>query len=176
MSAPYPGAGPRDERPAPVLLPDGGIAIGAALCAELAAALEEYLVLLPAGRRGGRLSRPVTAVLLASKAAAVQHQGRLHAARALAAPTVVTPEVLGAAQLARVSGEEEITTTKAADIGGYSPEWWRRLAVRGDIRGHQVERGTWLLNRADVTAYATRQETAREHRHQDSTGPERQAG
>jgi hypothetical protein len=154
-----------------------GVIVPAELTAELAAALEEYLALLPAGRRGGRLSRPVLAVLKASRESAAQHQARQHAVRALAAPTATAPAVLGAGQLASVSESEEITTTKAADLAGYSPEWWRRLAVRGTIRGRQVERKTWLLYRTDVVAYARPMESST---HDDSdqagTRPQRQAG
>ncbi|MFF3911542.1 hypothetical protein ACFYZJ_37700 [Streptomyces sp. NPDC001848] len=172
-----PGAGiPRDERPAPVLLHDG-VAIPGALCAELASALEEYLTLLPPARRAGRLSRPVAGVLKASRAAAAQWQLQQHQARAAwAAPTPVASVVLGTAQLPSVSKTEEITTTEAADLAGFTAEWWRRLAVRGTIRARQADRNTWLLQRADVIAYTARARQETPHgSNDDGTGPERQA-
>lgn len=178
-----PPAAARDERPAPIVLHDG-IVVPGVLCAELAAALEEYVGLLrgaplPAARRGTTLSRPVVAVLLASRDAAARHQAQQHALRAWAAPTAGTPVVLGTAQLAEESGAQElITTSEAAELAGFSPEWWRRLAVRGTVRGRQVERRTWLLNRQDVIAYVHRadQETPRGHSDPHPARPARQAG
>ena len=172
------GAGvPRDERPAPTVF-HAGVIVPAELTAELAAALEEYLGMLPPARRGGRLSRPVAAVLKASRESAALWQLQQHQARALAAPTPVTPVVLGAAQLPRESVVEEITTTQAADLTGFSSEWWRRLAVRGAVRARQASRNTWLLSRQDVIAYAThaRQETHDgSDDHHGSTGSRRTA-
>lgn len=181
MSGSYKPAG-RDERPAPVVF-HAGILVPSELTAELAQALEEYALLLrgtplPAGRRGACLSRPAVAVLLASREAAAQHQAREHALQAWAAPTPVTDGVLGTAQPSAESDTQEITTSRAAELYGYSPEWWRRLAVRSSIRGRQVERGTWLLHRSDVVHYATRrpQESSRAaHSDPHPTGPERQA-
>lgn len=170
---------PRDERPAPTVF-HAGVIVPAELTAELAAALEEYLLLLPASRRSGRLSRPVAALLKASRESAAQWQLQQHRARALAAPTPERLVVLGAAQHARESDVEEITTTVAADLAGYSAEWWRRLAVRGTIRARQVDRRTWLLQRGDVIAYANHRPSQEHpdgtHSDQDSPGHQRQAG
>jgi hypothetical protein len=169
----------RDERPAPVLLHDGFVIPGE-LCAELVQALEEYVLLLrgrplPPGRRGAQLSRPALAVLLAARDGAVRHQAHLHTLRALAAPTPVTPVVLGAAQLGPVSDVEEITTVQAADRFGYTSEWWRSLAKRGTVPARRGERGTWLLQLPGVVAY-TRQETRSADRDPDTARPARQAG
>ncbi|WP_406507642.1 hypothetical protein [Streptomyces sp. NBC_00212] len=74
---------------------------------------------------------------------------------------------------------EELTTAQAADIAGYSPEWWRRLAVRGTVRARQDSRRTWLLARADVVGYANRarqENTDGIHGDQDTARPRRQAG
>lgn len=168
---------PRDERPAPTVF-HAGVVVPAELTAELASALEEYLGLLPAARRGGRLSRPVAAVLKASRESAAMWQLQQHRARAaLADQTAVTPVVLGSAQLPRVSVVEELTTAQAADIAGFTPEWWRRLAVRGTVRARQVDRRTWLLSKADVVGYATRARQETEHGGDDDHGTrsERQA-
>ncbi|MCU1617330.1 MAG: hypothetical protein JWO98_4870 [Frankiales bacterium] len=167
----------QDDRPAPSEMWDG-FATPGACCAELTLALEEYITLLPPGRRNGSLPRAVMAVLKASRSAAAHYQARQHAARALAAPTPVAAVVLGTAQLASVSESEELTTAQAADIAGYSPEWWRRLAVRGTIRARQAERRTWLLSRADVVAYANHrplETTDGTDRDQDSPRPSREA-
>lgn len=175
------GAGiPREDRPGPILLPDGFVVPGA-LCAELAAALallEAYTrgTPPPAACRQLRLSHPVAAVLMASKTAAARHQAQRHQARAAwAAPTSATPIVLGPAQLPSGSKAEEITTTEAADLAGFTPEWWRRLAVRGTIRARQVDRRTWLLTRSDVVGYANRagQETPYDREHDGN--PQRRA-
>lgn len=174
-----PGAGvPRDERPAPTVF-HAGVIVPAELCAELASALEEYVGMLPPARRAGRLSRPVAGVLRASREAAAVWQLQQHRERAAwAAPTVPAVAVLGCAQLNGESVAEELTTAQAADIAGYSPEWWRRLAVRGTVRARQVERRTWLLSKADVVGYATH---ARQEKHHDGgdddhgTGPSRTA-
>ncbi|TKA13194.1 hypothetical protein [Actinacidiphila oryziradicis] len=161
---------PRDDRPAPSELWDG-IAVPGPLCAELSAFLDA------AHRNGGGLSRALLGVLKASRSAAARYQARQHAARALAAPTPVAREVLGVAQLASVSVVEEITTAQAADLGGFTSEWWRRLAVTGRVRARQAERHVWLLHRADVIAYTNRRlmETPDDNRDQDGPGPQRQA-
>jgi hypothetical protein len=87
-------------------------------------------------------------------------------ARAFAASNARTPAansaapvsaVLGAAQPRSVSEAEEITTTQAQDLTGVSAEWWRRLAVAGRIRARQAPRRVWMLNRADVIAYGSKQ-------------------
>jgi excisionase family DNA binding protein len=155
-----------------------GIAVPGALCAELALALEEYRSLLPPARRNGRLPLAVAGIQKASRSAATHYAARQHAARAWAAPTPAAAEVLGSAQLASVSVVEEITTAQAADLAGLTPEWWRRLAVRGTIRARQVDRRTWLLSRTDVIAYATdrpMETSADDNRDQDAPGPQRQA-
>lgn len=176
-------ASPRDGRPAPILLHDG-IAVPGELCAELASALALLNDFVrgappPASCRAQRLSRPAVAVMLAARDAAARHQAREHARQAWAPPTPVTAEVLGTAQPVSVSGVEELTTAQAADIAGYSPEWWRRLAVRGTVRARQDSRRTWLLARADVVGYANRarqENTDGIHGDQDTARPRRQAG
>lgn len=175
MSAPYEGAAVRDRRPAPVILPGGDLAVPGELCAQLCAALEQLEAYIngtppPAACRSARLSRAALAVMMASRAAAVQHQ-QLQAQRTSAAPT---PTFLPPAQLPRLSDEEMITTRRAADIARVSQEWIRRLWSAGKIRGHKIERDVLMVNLGDVRAYGADRGSRRRADHHDhaDAGPE----
>lgn len=151
MTDPYAGL---DERPAPVLLPDGGMVVPAPLCAELAGALELLAGFLrgtppPASCRAPRLSQGVLVVMRASGDAAVAYRRRQTRMAASAAPTVT---VLPPAQPV-ASSEQMVTTAVAAEVVGVSPEWVRRLAADGVIRAARAPRNTWTVHLEDLRAY-----------------------
>lgn len=142
-----------DSRPGPALNRWLELTVPPEDLAELAGWLQELV-----DRRSGRVppgsarQHPVTA-RLADYAAKARDGAQRVAARDAKARAATwappTPPVAGPAQLAAAS-EKEITTAEAAALTGKSAEWWRQLAASGRIRARRGERGTWLLDRADV--------------------------
>lgn len=163
-----------DGRLAPVPLPDGGLYVPGPLTAELAGALELLDAFVrgtppPSACRAPKLTRVAASVLLASRDASIAYRRR-ETQRTSAAPTVT---FLPAAQLQPLSDQEMVTTAKAAEIVGVSPEWIRRLASTGRIRACRAPRNTWLVDLGDVrTRHDKRTRSGNDAQHAD---PDREA-
>lgn len=145
-----------DSRPVPTVFHDG-IVVPAALCAELAGALdllEAFLrgVAPPMASRSQRLPPAVSAVRVRAWESGLEYRRR---PRAFAAVSPVQPAVLAPAQTITPS-VTEITTEQAATLLRLTEARVRQLAAAGTIAGRKGERNTWLLDRGSVRAYRAR--------------------